>query len=71
MSTASNTQTAPHELEAWIARIVAALRASNGNKSEAAQRLCWCRMTLYRKIARYGIDVTTACDSATQPMSQL
>jgi DNA-binding NtrC family response regulator len=46
-------------------RVVEALRAAGGNKSEAAQRLHWSRMTLYRKLARHQIDVTTECDSVT------
>ena len=46
-------------------RVVEALRASGGNKSEAAQRLHWSRMTLYRKLARHRIDVTSECDSVT------
>ena len=46
-------------------RVVEALRAAGGNKSEAAQRLRWSRMTLYRKLARHRIDVTTECDSVT------
>jgi DNA-binding NtrC family response regulator len=39
-------------------RIVDALRACGGNKSEAAHRLQWSRMTLYRKLSRYQLDVT-------------
>ena len=46
-------------------RVVEALRACGGNKSEAAQRLRWSRMTLYRKLARHRIDVTAECDSVT------
>ena len=46
-------------------RVVEALRACGGNKSEAAQRLRWSRMTLYRKLARHRIDVTSECDSVT------
>jgi DNA-binding NtrC family response regulator len=46
-------------------RVVEALRAAGGNKSEAAQRLHWSRMTLYRKLARHRIDVTSECDSVT------
>jgi DNA-binding NtrC family response regulator len=46
-------------------RVVEALRAAGGNKSEAAQRLQWSRMTLYRKLARHRIDVTATCDSVT------
>jgi DNA-binding NtrC family response regulator len=46
-------------------RVVEALRAAGGNKSEAAQRLHWSRMTLYRKLARHRIDVTAECDTVT------
>ena len=46
-------------------RVVEALRAAGGNKSEAAQRLHWSRMTLYRKLARHRIDVTSECDTVT------
>jgi DNA-binding NtrC family response regulator len=46
-------------------RVVEALRASRGNKSEAAQRLNWSRMTLYRKLAQHQIDVTSECDTVT------
>jgi DNA-binding NtrC family response regulator len=36
-------------------RLVAALFATNWNKSRAAERLQWSRMTLYRKLAKYGL----------------
>jgi DNA-binding NtrC family response regulator len=36
-------------------RILEALRFTNWNKSEAAKKLHWSRMTLYRKMARYSI----------------
>ena len=36
-------------------RIVSALLETNWNKSSAAQKLNWSRMTLYRKIAKYNI----------------
>ncbi|HET9359704.1 MAG TPA: sigma-54 dependent transcriptional regulator [Vicinamibacterales bacterium] len=55
----------PLPVETERVRVVAALRASHGNKSEAAQRLNWSRMTLYRKLARHRIDVTSECDSVT------
>lgn len=38
------------------ARLVWALSATNWNKSKAASRLHWSRMTLYRKMARYNIQ---------------
>jgi DNA-binding NtrC family response regulator len=34
-------------------RVLAALMATNWNKSQAAQKLRWSRMTLYRKMSRY------------------
>src|SRR5262245_17595426 len=37
------------------ARLLAALYATNGNKSRAADRLSWSRMTLYRRMAKYAI----------------
>jgi DNA-binding NtrC family response regulator len=45
--------------------IVAALFETNWNKSEAAQKLKWSRMTLYRKIAKYGISHQDASVVAT------
>jgi len=36
-------------------RILSALAATNWNKSKAAEQLQWSRMTLYRKMAKYGI----------------
>ncbi len=41
--------------EAEKKTIVQALRASNGNKSEAARRLGITRRTLYKKLAKYEI----------------
>jgi DNA-binding NtrC family response regulator len=37
------------------ARLLAALRSTNWNKSRAAAQLCWSRMTLYRKLAKYRL----------------
>jgi len=37
-------------------RIVATLCATNWNKCQAAQKLQWSRMTLYRKMAKYGLS---------------
>jgi len=42
---------APGEQE----RIISALACTNGNKSKAAEKLHWSRMTLYRKLAKYQI----------------
>jgi transcriptional regulator of acetoin/glycerol metabolism len=36
-------------------RIVSTLLETNWNKSTAAQKLNWSRMTLYRKISKYNI----------------
>lgn len=40
--------------------LVAALRASNGNKREAADKLGIARSTLYRKVRALGLDLTSA-----------
>lgn len=40
-------------------RVVAALAATRWNKSKAAQKLHWSRMTLYRKMAKYEIATST------------
>jgi len=37
-------------------RIICALAATNWNKSRAAEKLQWSRMTLYRKMAKYHIE---------------
>jgi transcriptional regulator with PAS, ATPase and Fis domain len=41
------------------ARLLSALYATNWNKSEAAGRLKWSRMTLYRKMVKYGLQQTS------------
>jgi DNA-binding NtrC family response regulator len=41
-------------------RLLSALHATNWNKSRAADRLNWSRMTLYRKMAKYGLQRSTA-----------
>jgi DNA-binding NtrC family response regulator len=46
-------------------RMLDTLRATAGNKSEAARRLNWSRMTLYRKLMRYRIAVTGPRASTT------
>lgn len=38
------------------ARVLWALSVTNWNKRKAADKLCWSRMTLYRKMARYNIS---------------
>lgn len=37
-------------------RLLSALLSTNWNKSRAAEKLNWSRMTLYRKIAKYGVS---------------
>jgi transcriptional regulator of acetoin/glycerol metabolism len=37
-------------------RLISALLSTSWNKSRAAEELHWSRMTLYRKMAKYGID---------------
>lgn len=37
-------------------RLITALFETNWNKARAAQKLNWSRMTLYRKMAKYGVD---------------
>ena len=41
-------------------RLLAALAETKWNKSKAADRLHWSRMTLYRKLAKYKVDVDAA-----------
>ncbi len=36
-------------------RLLSALFSTNWNKSRAAEKLCWSRMTLYRKLAKYNL----------------
>ena len=43
---------APREAD----RLMDVLQATHWNKSQAAKRLHWSRMTLYRKIAKYGLS---------------
>jgi len=40
-----------------LARMLVALESTEWNKSKAAERLHWSRMTLYRKIAKYNVTV--------------
>jgi transcriptional regulator of acetoin/glycerol metabolism len=39
-------------------KVIAALFSAQWNKSKAAEKLNWSRMTLYRKIAKYHITKT-------------
>lgn len=54
-----------HPLDSDRDQLLAALLATNWNKSQAAHNLKWSRMTLYRKLARYGIEAQAeACKIA-------
>jgi DNA-binding NtrC family response regulator len=44
-------------------RLLGALMATNWNKSEAANKLHWSRMTLYRKLAQHNINRSRSFDS--------
>jgi DNA-binding NtrC family response regulator len=52
----------PHQSDTGDAQ--KALRMTNWNKVEAAKKLNWSRMTLYRKIAKYGIQSPAPKDMA-------
>ena len=41
-------------------RLLSALHATNWNKSQAAGKLNWSRVTLYRKMAKYGLQRSAA-----------
>lgn len=59
LSMAPSTPTEPlalHDEQTEQQRIEAALRATGGNKSKAAQLLAVDRKTLYNKMKRYGMD---------------
>ena len=43
-------------------RILTTLKSVNGNKSLAAKRLHWSRVTLYRKLATHGIEYSSAVE---------
>jgi transcriptional regulator with PAS, ATPase and Fis domain len=45
-------------------RLVAALCATNWNKSRAARELNWSRMTLYRKLEKYHLKTAVTANSA-------
>ena len=44
-------------------RILTTLKSVNGNKSLAAKRLHWSRVTLYRKLASHGIEYSSVVES--------
>jgi transcriptional regulator with PAS, ATPase and Fis domain len=46
----------PQESASERDALLAALASTRWNKSQAAEKLCWSRMTLYRKMAKYRIS---------------
>lgn len=52
----------PEASETERDRVLHALSSADWNKSEAAKILHWSRMTLYRKMSRYGIDSAKSCN---------
>ena len=48
-----------HESADECGRMLAALQGCRWNKRAAARQLHWSRMTLYRKLAKYGIAQTS------------
>jgi DNA-binding NtrC family response regulator len=52
-------------------RLLRALEATAWNKTQAAEMLHWSRMTLYRKLSRYGIGVTGRPVSVTESSSHV
>jgi transcriptional regulator of acetoin/glycerol metabolism len=57
------TASPPARIREELRTLKAALVACQGNKSKAAARLNWSRMTLYRKLARYRLLDEAAGDS--------
>jgi len=51
-------------------RLIAALRETSWNKSEAARKLRWSRMTVYRKMAKYRIDKAYPTDHTINSSTQ-
>jgi DNA-binding NtrC family response regulator len=45
-----------HNIRDEQRQLLSALMSTNWNKSKAAEKLQWSRMTLYRKIAKYGMS---------------
>jgi DNA-binding NtrC family response regulator len=54
-------------------RLLWALHAANWNKSKAAQKLRWSRMTLYRKMAQYEIasEATDGARACAEPVPKV
>ncbi len=63
---AGPVETAPGEVE----RLLQALQATNWNKSWAAKRLHWSRVTLYRKLAKYQLTAPplAGCKPSREPL---
>lgn len=57
--------------EAERDRLLSALLCTNWNKSKAAQKLHWSRMTLYRKMAKYHITRTGSAEEGVAVTSEL
>jgi transcriptional regulator of acetoin/glycerol metabolism len=52
-------------------KLISALLSTDWNKSRAAQKLRWSRMTLYRKMAKFGVEESHAKPGEGSPaMSQ-
>jgi DNA-binding NtrC family response regulator len=51
-------------------RLVDALAAAGGNKARAARALRCSRMTLYRRLHRHNVGVTSSCNTATVKTSR-
>jgi DNA-binding NtrC family response regulator len=51
-------------------QLISALLATDWNKSKAAEKLHWSRMTLYRKIAKYGVSRESADSAAVTSVAE-
>ncbi len=52
-------------------RLLSALFETSWNKAKAAQKLQWSRMTLYRKMAKYGVDSAPRIELETDALRQV
>lgn len=52
-------------------RLMDVLQATRWNKSQAAKRLHWSRMTLYRKIAKYGLSQEGAVEEEEDTVAKV
>ncbi len=66
-SSATNAPAAETPPDSELRLLREALATCSGNKKRAAERLNWSRMTLYRKLAKYGEVVGTASQSGPVP----